>query len=58
MVAVDPEDVDPDGEDQEEGAASSSSKPRKDRTQVDLNQIWKLYNDSVEIDGMESVCPC
>ena len=27
-------------------------KKRKSRTSMDLNEIWKLYNETVEINGM------
>ena len=35
------------GDDQQNGP-----KRRKNNTSMDLNQIWKLYNDSVEINGV------
>ena len=39
--------------DQEGGDENEQGpKPRKGRTQIDLNFIWKLYNDSVEINGL------
>lgn len=39
--------MDQEGDENEQGP-----KLRKGRTQIDLNFIWKLYNDSVEINGL------
>ena len=34
------------------GDGQGGEKKRKNRTSMDLNEIWKLYNDSVDINGM------
>lgn len=45
-----------DGDDDDDDAAADNEEPpakrRKSRTSTDLNQIWRLYNDSIEIDGL------
>ena len=37
---------------QDESLQQPRRRGRKSRTQIDLNQIWRLYNDSVEVNGM------